>query len=785
LINQHDHLVRKLEKVLAKYLKNPAQLPAAKPTCRPSKKDPSYGTYPKGQKVDAIEYLTQRIKVLEFEIKEVRKGVDKRSSMSYGFASYSDIAEAHNIAYVCRKKKPHGATITLAPRPNDIIWDNMPLAPSVRSWKRIINNLWVALLTLIWIAPNAMIAIFLVNLSNLGRVWPAFQTSLEQSTTFWGVVQGIASPALTSLVYLILPTIFRRMSIQAGDRTKTGRERHVLAKLYSFFVFNNLVVFSIFSTVWQFVAGVVYETSQGSDFWKAVVKENLATTLFISLCNISPFWITWLLQRQLGAAIDLAQLWTLIYSFFMRKFGSPSPRELIELTAPPPFDYASYYNYFLFYSTVTLCYSGIQPLVLPAAALYFVIDVFLKKYLILYVFVTKTESGGMFWRVLFNRFVFGTILADLVFFLTCWVRGEGTHMQAFAVVPLPFLMVGFKLYCARAFDDKIHFFSTRNVPRHPEQGQDKEQLRSDRLASKFGHPVLYKPLITPMVHQKAQNILHTVYKGRLSDGREAGSGDTMSVSGYSDTFALDPMHAGKPGKSAAVSGFEFVPESQLDFEFYKNRSEFAAEHGGGEIFGRPSDFVRPGTPGSTIADSEFGGSRPGSPALGGMTGGITGNRRVFSHTSHSEPSSAYQPYRPNLPGYMSPPQSGYMSPPQSGFPQSGFAQQATVGSDIPARVRSPLYAVGHHNGSETSLVRNAAGVPVATPGSGPGSVAGSREVSIERHRSPGLSHVALGGGPRGYSGLAQEEADLASDPSQYDYFRGGSARSRMPGQGGW
>ncbi|KAH8164880.1 hypothetical protein CIB48_g3360 [Xylaria polymorpha] len=386
LIEQHDHTVRKLEKVLAKYLRDPQNLPPARPMCYPSKKDPSYSTYPKGQKIDAIDYLTQRIRELEIEVKEVRSALDKRNTFSYGFASYDDITEAHAIAYTLRNKKPLGATVVLAPKPNDIIWDNMTLTPATRSWRRLVINLWIVLLTFFWIAPNALIAIFIANLSNLGLVWDGFQKQLSANTVFWAIVQGVASPAVTSLIYLVLPIIFRRFSIRAGDHTKTGRDRHVVAKLYSFFVFNNLIVFSLFNTIWSFVITVIGATSKGSDVGNAILNSKFFDTLFISLCNISAFWVTWLLQRNLGAAIDLAQLWPLIYSSFMRKFSSPTPREMIELTAPPTFDYASYYNYFLFYSTVALCFGGLQPLVLPAAALYFSIDVWLKKYLLLYIF---------------------------------------------------------------------------------------------------------------------------------------------------------------------------------------------------------------------------------------------------------------------------------------------------------------------------------------------------------------------------------------------------------------
>ncbi|KAK5633154.1 hypothetical protein RRF57_008868 [Xylaria bambusicola] len=750
LIEQHDHTVRKLEKVLAKYLKDPQNLPPARPQCYPSKKDPSYGTYPKGQKIDAIDYLTQRIRELELEIKEVRSTLDRRNTYSYGFASYDDISEAHAIAYTLRKKKPQGATVVLAPKPNDIIWDNMNLSPSTRSWRRFVNNLWIILLTFLWIAPNALIAIFVSNLTNLGLVWDAFQKQLSTNTAFWAIVQGVASPALTSLIYLVLPIIFRRLSIRAGDRTKTGRDRHVVAKLYAFFIFNNLVVFSLFNAVWSFVITVIDTTAKGSDVGSAILNSQFFETLFISLCNTSLFWVTWLLQRNLGAAIDLAQLWPLVYSFFMRKFSSPTPREMIELTAPPIFDYASYYNFFLFYSTVALCFGGLQPLVLPAAALYFSIDVWLKKYLLLYIFITKNESGGMFWRVIYNRFVFGTILANLVIFLAVFQRGDGQHVQAYATVPLPFLMILFKIFCSRAYDAKIHFYSTQSITRNTNPNALKDPLRSStNLAARFGHPALYRNLITPMVHAKAQNILASIYKGRLSDGRTADSGDTMSTSGYSDAYAMKPMNSSRPGKSAGVPGFEIVPESRLDFEYYKNRSEFAAEHGAGDLFGRSNDIMRPDTPGSLWNGSEPN-SRSASPAPPVPRIPSPGPSRILSPASD---------------GGMTYP-SGYTHP--MGSP---YTPPVDVG-----QARSPLYSQG--NDSNSNLMSNAAPMPVA-------STPGFRERSVERlGRTPGGVGM-LGGGPQGYGGLPQEEITSPEhDPMQYNYFRE-ARRPRRDQSGGW
>lgn len=725
LIEEHSQAVRSLEQHLAKYLKNPDVLPPKRPECKPSKKDPSWGSYPKGQKVDAIEYLTNRIKSLELEIREVRLSIDNRNPLSYGFASYEEIEEAHSIAFAARKKHPKKTTIVLAPRPNDIIWKNMPLTPSQRRSRTIMNNIWVSLLTVLWIAPNAMISIFLVQLSNLGHVWPAFQDSLAAHTAWWSIIQGVASPAVSSLVYLVLPIIFRRMLNNAGDRTKTARECHVTAKLYTFFVVNFLVVFSLFSVIWSFVTSVIQNTQGGKkDVWSAIQDADIGLALFIKLCDISPFWITWLLQRNLGAAVDLAQLWTLVWSFCARKFSSPTPREMIELTAPPPFEYAAYYNYFLFYTTVTLCFGYLQPLCLPACAAYFVLDVYLKKYLLLYIFITKIESGGMFWRMFFNRMVFASILSNLIVFLAAWAQGDAAHMEAYVVIPLPFLMIGFKLLCKHTFDEKINYYQTRNRLKDPEATRDKYGKR-DKLASRFGHPALYRPLITPMVHAKAQNKLAAVYGGRLTDSNNAASGESGSVSGYSDTYALDPMRSDKPGRKAAggVPGFEMVPENKLDFEYFKGRAEFSDDHGGnGGIFGRAEDIVRTDTPGNQSAWGESeSSSRPGTP-VGGMIG-----------------------RKPQIP-YM--------------------AFDGAQG-DIGVGGHNPVY--GHRNDSQTNLVSSAAAMPQSPTMSSAGYAShayrSSQDQSQER-RAPGF----LGGGPQGYGGLPQ--AEVEHDPASYDYFRG-------------
>ncbi|KAL8916931.1 MAG: hypothetical protein Q9208_008252 [Pyrenodesmia sp. 3 TL-2023] len=738
MIVEHDEAVRELESILAKYLKNPDNLPAKRPTMRASKK---YRANNGSDKVDSIDYLTGRIRELETEINHVRESIDKRNAMSFGFASYEKIEDAHTVAYAAEKKHLQGTTIRLAPRPNDLIWQNLPLSKQQRGWRRFWNNFWILILTVLWIAPNALIAIFLANLSNLAHIWPGFDDTYRKNQTFWSVVQGVASPALISLIYLILPIIFRRMSIRGGDTTKTSRERHVATKLYAFFVFNNLIIFSVFSVIYQFVVKVV-ENSKTQGAWDAVLKGEFFMKLSYALSSTSYFWVVWLLQRQLGAAADLAQFINLTWTWFCRKVMAPTPRQEIEWTAPPPFDYAVYYNYFLFYATVALCFSTLQPLVLPITALYFTVDYWLKKYLLLYVFITKNESGGQSWRFLFNRMIFAICLANVVMGLV--IRGfDGVWFKVFFMIPPAFLMLGVKFYCAKTFDAQMMYY-TKATLKDPENlaQPGKEVRKNDRIASRFGHPALYKALMTPMVHAKARHVLSQIYKGKMDNS------DTMSTTGYSD-IAMDPMSHTRPGKTAHFAPtaqremFEVVPEAKLDFQHFMNRAEFADALGGnGELYGRPDDLVseRSGTPRSFLGRHGSGSGNSSRASSPGATSdkSVSLHQRVGSGGPYRSESPYWSetPYRKPAPGQIHP------------------AYRDNSQSDLGQRGRG-MYQ--RSNDSENRLLQCAQPVGQATPEED----VGREAYGLDRWRT----------GASGYVGLPGQERDDASITG-YGYYRG-------------
>jgi hypothetical protein len=652
LIEAHDEAVRQLEKHLAKYLRNPDQLPTTRPTCKPAKEDRNDNGK---HKVDAIDYLTGRIARLEVSIKQVRESVDMRNPMSYGFASYTHIEDAHAVAYATRKKGPGGCNVYLAPKPHDLLWQNLAMSRSTRRVRKFWDGLWIVLFTIAFIVPNILTSVFLSDLGHLGLVWPNFQTNLQAHPTGWAIAQGILAPLVQTLMYLGVPVVFRRLFTHSGDVSKTSRERHVTARLYAFFVFNNLLVFSVFGSAWRFVASVIAAQDQG--VWKAIQDGHLFSQLMTGLCNVSTFWLTWQMQRNLGAAIDLSQAWIFTWSWIQRKFFSPTPRELIELSAPQPFPYADYYNNYLFVATVGLCMGTLQPIILPITAFYVGMDCIFKKYLLQYVFITKTESGGRFWKLLVNRMLFAVLLANAVIALVVGAQGVGSINSVengnmlYAMVPLPILLFGFKWYCKRAYDDKLLYYST--IPHSDLEGSQHSDhptsKRNQKVSVRYGNPAIYKKLLTPMVHAKSLHLLKEIYHSRstiehdIFEAPHRRSTDRARPESlaYGDMFE---MYSHQPDKltegGPTMPPVEIVAESDLDFENFKKRAEFREQFGGdGELYGRPDDFSsRPGTPSTFATFTEMGPYRHRD-----ATGSRSSSRTRLGETEVPEQGTSYAP----------------------------------------------------------------------------------------------------------------------------------------------
>ena len=72
----------------------------------------------------------------------------------------------------------------------------------------------------------------------------------------------------------------------------------------------------------------------------------------------------------------------------------------------------------LFMAAVGFFFAPLAPLVAVACAVVFWVSSWVYKYQLMFVFVSKTESGGRMWNVVINRLLAGVILMQCIMILS-------------------------------------------------------------------------------------------------------------------------------------------------------------------------------------------------------------------------------------------------------------------------------------------------------------------------------------------------------------------------------
>ncbi|EPY50536.1 DUF221 family protein [Schizosaccharomyces cryophilus OY26] len=501
LVKKYNNAVYALEAVFAKYFKNPKQLPEVRPI-----HTVKHGLF-NYEKIDAIDYYSAKIENYALRVNIARESLEENKYEQYGFLTYNSSFTSHQIAKA--NSKALGAAIHICPQPEDMLWDNLSLPRSSRFFNRVIGNLLFIALLVAWIPENALFAIFIANLWNLGNVWPWFSRQLNVHSGFWSIVQGIISPALTALLFTLLEVVLRRISSFQGSLTKSSRERGVLNKMHVIFTFDNFIIYTVLSVIWKVVALIIAKTEQEGNFAQGltVFKTSEPVPWLVSaFVGFSSFWIMYIAHSITSFLFQMAQPISLTIRIIKKKFFSPTPRDMFEWTSPQKFIYSSSLNKLLFFFTIAICYACVSPLVLLFAFASFCSNYMAQKYNLMYISETTAESGGRFWRPVVNRILFGLELANVILFLCVWARGGLT--RAFCVIPNFAFVIVFKVYCAICLDPKAHFLI--------EDPYSSIEESLDHVESEmcFGHPSTYTPLLVPLVREDARSLLYLVYSGK-------------------------------------------------------------------------------------------------------------------------------------------------------------------------------------------------------------------------------------------------------------------------------
>jgi len=172
LTERHNNTVRELEHVLVTCLKG-GKVANKRPTVR-------IGGGCSGDKVDAIDYYTKKLQIVEKAVEDYRRQIDDRKPENYGFASMAAVPYAHIVANLLKDKRPKGTNVILAPNPKDIIWSNLSMSASELAGKKTMGWIYLVLVAFFNTIPLFIISIF----ANLSSVRAMYRQNMLALTKF-------------------------------------------------------------------------------------------------------------------------------------------------------------------------------------------------------------------------------------------------------------------------------------------------------------------------------------------------------------------------------------------------------------------------------------------------------------------------------------------------------------------------------------------------------------------------------------------------------------------------
>lgn len=546
----------------------------------------------KSKKPQAIA-LQKAITDLESAI-AVKKNANTRNMNSYAFASFNSVRMANlavkslgtykrkNVNMTDGARCLSSCGIQIAPPPEQIVWNNLNLTSTERGTKQLVVNALYGVLLLFWIVPSAFIGCFISNLSRLGSVWPAFGAAMSQHPTLFAVLQGFLSPTITTLVFAVLPLLFRRMSHLQGKITRVEREQEVLRKLYAFFFLDNFFIFTLIGVVWDIVAQVLQQThsakarGQQLTFHEVWVTLEVAQRIATAIVNMSSFWVMYILRGIIGLFGSSSQPLTLIKRFFGWTTGAvyrQTPRESAEAATPEPFQYAVSFLNLLFYTTVALGFTTIQPLVLPATFILFLLSVPIKKYEICQMKITKYESNGAFYPLVNDITLFAVGFGNLMLLCVVWVQA-GWRI-AVAAAPLAATVIIFKIVLWFKFDKPFYLIGLE---------QPAAEASASDILSEVGN-LGYGDLNTTSLHQDIRcynGCVHLekpiltfgqaiLYCAKCDEKKEPGSELRKDSQSFETDLKKNPF-------SDNLEPFDEVRSDNKSFEDMEQEPNLASEH---------------------------------------------------------------------------------------------------------------------------------------------------------------------------------------------------------------
>ncbi|KAI9024137.1 hypothetical protein DFJ74DRAFT_705857 [Hyaloraphidium curvatum] len=421
------------------------------PTGRPMIRTGFLGLF--GPRVDAISYHFDRFKTYDAKVQAIRsQELDDSKPTPYAFVTFKD---AQSAAIACQCVVPlepatsSGWRIVRAPHPRDINWMNISSWTSesqIMFWRTVLTIVTLVALVFFWSQPIAVISNLLRPESLQAILPPAWSEWVAGWSDATKIAVAGAAPALLVAVYMaLLPPIMILLCYLQGIEAYSWIDISCLNKFYFYSIINIVLVYTLSSGVTSSLSDILGQPKE------------IPTILAKNLTSIAPFFVNWI---NLNTFIQTPILLLLpphivpqLFIYVVRKFRHCTPRLVAEFTLPPHLTNLNLGLLLvapLMVNVIALIFSGIQPLVLPVAALYFLVAFAVLKYQLLYMNFVPYDTRGLglgdagFIGMIVKRVLAGELLHVLLMVGALTLKGAADKAVPAGMTLLALLIVSWK-----------------------------------------------------------------------------------------------------------------------------------------------------------------------------------------------------------------------------------------------------------------------------------------------------------------------------------------------------
>ncbi|CAA2989577.1 CSC1 RXW8 [Olea europaea subsp. europaea] len=335
-----------------------------------------------------------------------------------------------------QQPNPMSWVTDLAPEPSDIYWSNL-YVPYRIFWIRKIAILVAFILFVTFFLIPVVFTQSLVHLDKVEKIFP-FMKDITERRFMKQLITGYLPSVILMIFLSIVPPIMMVFSTLEGSISRSGRKRSTCIKVLYFVIWN------------VFFANILTEAAI-DHYQDSIMKLGDPKTIPNQLAKAVPstatFFVTYVLTSGWASlSCELIQPFPLLYNSFYRfilrnkddsSYGSYT------------FPYHTEVPRVLLFGLLGFTCSVLAPLILPFLLVYFFLAYLVYRNQILDVYVTKYQSGGLYWPIIHNTTIFSLVLTQIIALGVFGIKRS--PIASSFTIPLIICTLLFHEYCRQRF----------------------------------------------------------------------------------------------------------------------------------------------------------------------------------------------------------------------------------------------------------------------------------------------------------------------------------------------